>query len=48
MLSAFDALSALEQQPTVNIKIFLEGEEEAGNQVPATLHEGREPKAVFR
>ncbi len=32
MLAAFDALKALEQQPTVNIKILLEGEEEAGSQ----------------
>ncbi len=32
MLAAFDALTALDQQPTVNVKIFLEGEEEAGSQ----------------
>ncbi len=32
MLAAFDALAELNQQPTVNIKIFLEGEEEAGSQ----------------
>jgi acetylornithine deacetylase/succinyl-diaminopimelate desuccinylase-like protein len=32
MLAAFDALAALQREPSVNLKIFLEGEEEAGSQ----------------
>jgi acetylornithine deacetylase/succinyl-diaminopimelate desuccinylase-like protein len=32
MLAAFDALAATDQAPTVNVKVFLEGEEEAGSQ----------------
>ena len=32
MLAAFDALAARQQQPAVNVKVFLEGEEEAGSQ----------------
>ncbi len=31
MLAAFDALAAQQRDPTVNVKIFLEGEEEAGS-----------------
>lgn len=31
MLAAFDALAATQRSPAVNIKIFLEGEEEAGS-----------------
>ncbi len=31
LLAAFDALTALETAPTVNLKVFLEGEEEAGS-----------------
>jgi acetylornithine deacetylase/succinyl-diaminopimelate desuccinylase-like protein len=32
MLAAFDALAAAGREPTVNVKVFLEGEEEAGSQ----------------
>lgn len=32
MLAALDALAAEHREPTVNVKIFLEGEEEAGSQ----------------
>ncbi len=32
MLTAFDALDAQNRAPTVNVKVFLEGEEEAGSQ----------------
>jgi len=32
MLAAFDALQATGRAPTVNVKVFLEGEEEAGSQ----------------
>lgn len=31
ILAAFDALTALQLDPTVNLKVFLEGEEEAGS-----------------
>lgn len=32
MLAAFDALTAIGREPTINLKVFLEGEEEAGSQ----------------
>jgi acetylornithine deacetylase/succinyl-diaminopimelate desuccinylase-like protein len=39
-LAAFDALKALHQQPSVNIKVLWEGEEEAGStHLPQILHE---------
>jgi acetylornithine deacetylase/succinyl-diaminopimelate desuccinylase-like protein len=41
-LAAFDALKALHQRPSVNIKVLWEGEEEAGSaHLPQILHDNR-------